>query len=120
VYSADVRTEIEVIDPRTQDVFQRVEAPTEYSMRHTDHARGFWSGSGWWMPGWGATALLSGVYFINYSDSATEPFLKEVQHPYGEYIAEVAMRPAIELARSRPQEPAEAAALTGAVSARVH
>jgi len=110
LYSADVHTEIEVIDPRTEDVFQHVEASTRYSMRHTNYARGFWSGSGWWMPGWGATALVSGLFFTSYSESATDPFLEEVQRPYGEYIAEVAMRPAIELVRGR-QTPAETAAL---------
>lgn len=112
VYSADVHTEVEVIDPRSDDVVKRLDVPTAYSMRHTSAARGFWSGSGWWMPGWGATALLSGLFFISYSDSATEPFLEEVRRPYGEYIAEVAMRPALELARQRRS--AETAAVTGA------
>jgi hypothetical protein len=101
VYTGDAVTDIEILDPVTREVVESSEIPTKYSMRHTAFDRGFWAGSGWWMPGYGATALLAGLVFIQYDEDATDPFQKEIQRPYGEYIAEMMMRSSIAHVRDR-------------------
>jgi hypothetical protein len=101
VYTGNAVTDIEILDPTAREVIERSEIPTKYSMRHTAFDRGFWSGGGWWMPGYGATALIAGVVFIQYDEDATDPFHKEIQRPYGEYIAEMMMRSSIAYVRDR-------------------
>jgi hypothetical protein len=114
VYTGDAVTQIEIYDPASRRVVESSEIPTRYRMRHTAFDRAFWAVSGWWMPGYGATALLSGLVFIGYDDEATDPFHQEIERPYGEYLAEKVMRPAIEYARERDRT---SAALTSAVGA---
>jgi hypothetical protein len=104
VYTGDVVTEVEILDPATLEVVDRIELATKYSMRHTSFKRGFWAGSGWWFPGYGATALLSGLIYIQYDDEATKPFHENVERIYGEYIAETALRKALALSHGADTE----------------
>jgi hypothetical protein len=101
VYTGDAVTDIEILDPITREVIESSEIPTRYSMRHTAFDRGFWAGTGWWMPGYGATALLAGLVFIGYDEDATDPFHNVIQRPYGEYVAEMMMRTSIAYVRNR-------------------
>lgn len=101
VYTGEAATEIEILDPATRRVIESSQIPTKYKMRYTAFDHSFWAVSGWWMPGYGATALLSGLVFIGYDDDATDPFHQEIERPYGEYIAEKVMRPSIAFARER-------------------
>ena len=95
------------------------EVPTKYTMRHTAYNRGFWASSGWWMPGYGATALLSGLVFIGFDDDATDPFHEEIERPYGEFIAEKTMRSSVAYARNRRPNQRDGNALRRAPLARL-
>ena len=95
VYYANIETGITVYDPGSRQVIEEDSLNTRYSMRHCDFGRGFWASSGWWMPGYGATSLLAGIFMIRYDTDAAIPFQKEIRTPYGEYIAESIVRPVI-------------------------
>jgi len=101
VFHADVHAEIQIHDPDTREVADRSELDVTYSMRHCDHDRGFWAVSGWWMPPYTATALVAGLFFIRYDENATRPFHNRIRKPFGDYVAEQIMRPALEFARAR-------------------
>lgn len=85
VYKADIVTKLTVTPasgaPRTRTL------ETTYDMRHCDFGRGFWSSSGWYMPGWGATSLLAGFFMISYDTDATPEFSQAVHDAYGAYVA---------------------------------
>jgi len=59
-----------------------------FNCRHCSHSRGFWSGSAWWMPGYGLHNIFTGFVYVNYDPAATEPFVEKSDETYGEYIAE--------------------------------
>ncbi len=59
-----------------------------FDMRHCSANRGFWSGSGWWLPGYGGTNIIAGAIFTKYDKKATDPFHKEADQTYGDYVAE--------------------------------
>jgi len=112
VYYADVDADIQVHDPDTRVVADRSQLRIKYSLRHCDFGRGFWASTGWWMPGYSATALLSGLFFVAYDKDATGEFHNEIRKPFGDYLAEQIMQPSLEFARKRElQRAAEAAAL---------
>jgi hypothetical protein len=86
VYKADIVTTLTVTPaaggaPRTRTL------ETTYDMRHCDFGRGFWSSSGWFLPGWGATSLFAGLYMTGYDTDATPEFSKVVHDAYGAYAA---------------------------------
>lgn len=103
VYYADVHTDILIHDPDTRLVEERAQLDLTYSMRHCDFGRGFWAASGWWMPGYSATALLSGLVFVGYDKDATDEFHEEIRRPFGDYVAEKIMSPALTFAEKREQ-----------------
>ena len=59
----------------------------DFDLRHCDFARGFWSGSGWWMPGFGLHNIIVGIFFTEYEPKATQPFHQAADRVYGDYIA---------------------------------
>jgi hypothetical protein len=86
VYKANLVTRIDVTDSATGKSTTRT-LTTNYDLRHCDFGRGFWSSSGWWMPGWGATSLLSGFFMVTYDNDATPLFETAVSTAYGDYVA---------------------------------
>ncbi len=64
------------------------EINTQFEMRHCSFSRGFWSGTGWWFPGYGATNIIVGAVYTGYDKKATGPFHKQVDDHYGDFIAE--------------------------------
>jgi len=102
VYTGDVKTKLTVFDPVTQSPMSEDELETRFEMRFTDSDRGFWAASGF-LGGYGGPSLIAGLYAISYDDDATDPFLKEVRTPYGVYVAEKLMRPAVERAQTAPR-----------------
>jgi hypothetical protein len=65
---------------------------TCFNLRHCDFERGFWSGTGWWFPGWGLHNIITGLIFVNYDEDATKPFHNEVDKTYGDYVADGIIR----------------------------
>lgn len=65
---------------------------TSFNLRYCDFSRGFWSGTGWWFPGWGLHNIITGAIFIGYDEDATRPFHYEGDKTYGEYVAESIVR----------------------------
>jgi hypothetical protein len=95
-YNADIKTEVTLLGPDGEpipvaegqkDPNCRVVA-TNFKMRHCDFERGFWSGTGWWFPGWGIHNIITGAVFTNYDPDATEPFHQVADSTYGGYVAE--------------------------------
>jgi hypothetical protein len=67
--------------PATKDV------PTNFDFKHCNFTRGFWSGTGWWFPGFGLHNIVTGLFFRDYEKQATEPFHTAVDATYGNFIA---------------------------------
>jgi len=70
---------------RTIELSRTIE--TDFDLRHCDYGRGFWSGSGWWMPGWGLHNIIVGIFYTEYEPKATKPFHYAADGTYGEYAA---------------------------------
>ena len=87
VYTADVTTKITLYG-MAGNVIESFDINTPYKIRHCDFGRGFWSGTGWWFPGFGATNLITGLFMIQYDDGATAPFLAAAKENYSNYIVE--------------------------------
>lgn len=85
VYSADVTTDLEVVVADGAPV--RREVVTKYDLRHCDFGRGAAASSGWYLPGWGGTNILVGLFMMSYDEDATPEFLEKVGNAYGEFIA---------------------------------
>jgi hypothetical protein len=98
VYKADIVTTLTVTPASGAPLTRTLE--TTYDMRHCDFGRGFWSSSGWYMPGWGATSLIAGMFMIRYDTDATPEFSQAVHEAYGSYIAN---NVAAMIAESEPQ-----------------
>lgn len=62
--------------------------PISFDVRHCSYSRGFWSGTGWWFPGYGIHNVITGIVFQGYDDTVTQPFLSMVEPRYGDYVAE--------------------------------
>ena len=86
VYKANIVTDLSVTLAGSAEVHRRT-LKTRYDMRHCDFGRGFWSSSGWFLPGWGATSLIAGVFMISYDTDATPKFNTVVREAYGSYVA---------------------------------
>ena len=97
-YHADIETVVTVApsSPEAKNSLQRFGAETEavtetiqthFDMRHCDFNRGFWSGTGWWFPGWGLHNIATGAFFTKYEEKATQPFLQATDEIYGKYVA---------------------------------
>jgi hypothetical protein len=94
-YQALVNTKITVSPAKAQVVAAGGAAqgtckkvPTSFRLRHCDFQRGFWSGTGWWFPGFGLTNIVPGVIFGRYDKDATLPFHEKADATYGNYMAE--------------------------------
>lgn len=86
IYKANVATEVSVTlpgdtTPRTSTI------DAKYDLRHCDFERGAATSSGWYLPGWGATNIIVGLFMINYDTDATGEFLTTAENPYGRYVA---------------------------------
>jgi len=64
------------------------EFESPFYLKHCSYTRGFWSGSGWWFPGYGATALVFAFVHTGYDRQATQPFQDAIRAQYGRYVAE--------------------------------
>ncbi len=62
--------------------------PMNFNFRHCSYKRGFWSGSAWWMPGYGLHNLITGFVYVGYDKSATKSFVDKSDEKYGAYIAD--------------------------------
>jgi hypothetical protein len=102
-YYADVHADIQIHDPVTREVVDHSRLDVTYSMRHCDFDRGVVASSGWWTAPvtFTASALLAGLVFTRYDEDATRPFHNRIRKPFGNYVAEQVMRPALEFARER-------------------
>jgi hypothetical protein len=110
VFHADVHADIQIYDPDTRELATPSQLEVTYSMRYCDFERGALASSAWWMPPYTATALVAGLFFIRYDKDATQPFHNRIRKPFGDYVAERVMRPALEFARARePRRGADAA-----------
>jgi hypothetical protein len=102
VYNADITTKVTVASlaeaesvpeqSSTQPAGQTQDIQTTFDIRHCDFERGFWSGTGWWFPGWGLHNIVTGIVFINYDSDSTQPFHEKVDPTYGAYVAEKIVR----------------------------
>jgi hypothetical protein len=68
-------------EPATKDI------PTNFDFKHCDFGRGFWSGTGWWFPGFGLHNIVTGMFFTDYEKQATTPFHTAADATYGKYVA---------------------------------
>ena len=59
----------------------------DFDFKHCDFDRGFWSGTGWWFPGWGVHNIVTGIFFTDYEKKATAPFHAAADPVYGDYVA---------------------------------
>jgi len=59
-----------------------------FRLRHCSFNRGFWSGTGWWFPGWGIHTIVVGGIFTGYDRRATADFNTAMKHEFGAYTAE--------------------------------
>lgn len=101
IFSADVHADIQIHDPETREVVGRSQLEMTYSMRYCDAHRGVWASSGLWNPWFTATSFIAGLVFIRYDEDATQPFHNTIRKPFGDYVAEQVMRPALEFTRER-------------------
>ena len=86
VYKADVSTEVEVaLNGNANKTAHTID--TSYDLRHCDFGRGAAASSGWYLPGWGGTNLIVGLFMISYDTDVTPEFLEKVRPTYGAYIA---------------------------------
>ncbi len=108
VYEASVQTEFKAFQPSDRQVVVEDSVKIDYSLRHCDFERAFCAETGWWLPGYGATSLLAGFFMIPFDSDATKPFQKEVNRPYGAYIAEKIMGPVVVHEREGAPGPARA------------
>ena len=99
VYKADVTTEISVstlsidndsssVPKCTTPLLCSDSVPMHFNFRHCSYSRGFWSGSAWWMPGYGLHNIITGFVYVGYDSAATRSFVEKSEETYGEYIAE--------------------------------
>jgi hypothetical protein len=86
-YDAILNTEVEISSISGEVLSTLVEKP-RLGINHMDFGRSFWAYSGWWMPGLGATSLLSAPFMASADDDICSPFLQTVGDTYGEYIAD--------------------------------
>ena len=96
-YSANVITDVNIVPcDKSSEMMQKCgvtpqeqseSIACDFTFRHCDFGRGFWSGSGWWMPGFGLHNIFVGMFYTDYEPKATEPFHTAVDDTYGKYIA---------------------------------
>ena len=86
VYTAAVSTQMDVaLNGKGGKVSRQID--TVYDIRHCDFGRGAAASSGWYLPGWGATNIVVGLFMVGYDTDATPEFLEKVRPTYGVYIA---------------------------------
>lgn len=89
-YEADVRTRLSVRHASSEGYDKRL-LETKYDLRHATFLRGALISSGWYTPFYGGLNLIMGFFMLPYDNKATTPFLREVQKPYGSYVANTAV-----------------------------
>ena len=97
-YSAEITTNIDVYLTTAGESALRndryaARAPSEtitnlFKFRYCDFERGFWSGTGWWVPTFGLHNIIVGLFHIKYDTDATAPFHLAADSVYGDYVAE--------------------------------
>ncbi len=94
-YECDLITQLEYFHPENQDSIELRDVKINYDIRHMDFERGFWAYSGWWLPGYGATSAISGLFMMMYDSDVTNELWKAVGRNYGDYLSEQIIRSAL-------------------------
>ena len=71
VYSCEITTDVKIESSRGE-VLEQGSIVTDYSLRHCDFGRGFWASSGWWMPGYGASSAIAGLFMLPFDPRRDE------------------------------------------------
>lgn len=93
LYHADVGTDVQLLGLDSDASEAGLEnIPAKFDISHCSYWRGFWSGTGWWFPGFGLHNTVTGLFFTKLDPNIVGEFHKEGNQLYGNYVADKIVR----------------------------